>query len=254
MTNPLLQPTDLPAFSAIRPEHVEPAIDALLAQNRAALEPLLESGLPFTWDNFIRPLEDMSDRLNRAWSPVGHLNAVMNSPELRTAYNACLPKLSDYYTELGQNERLHQAYRAIKEGLEYQRLDAAQRTVIDHALRDFHLSGVDLPEQQKARFKAIMQSLSQLQSKFQENVLDATQNWRKHITDEAELAGLPESARSLARQTAAQQGLEGWLLTLEFPCYQPVLTYADNRELRRESVHGLCDAGLGAGTRCRALG
>ncbi len=234
MSNPLLTLTDLPAFAAIRPEHVEPAIDELLARNRAELEQLLDRGPPFTWENLIYPIEEMHDRLNKAWSPVNHLNAVMNSPELRAAYNACLPKLSEYYTELGQNERLYSAYRAIEEGPDYARLDAAQQTVIEHALRDFHLSGVDLPAEHKARYKAIMQSLAQLQSKFQENVLDATQAWKKHITDEAELAGLPESAKSLARQTAERQGLEGWLLTLEFPSYQPVLSYADNRELRRE--------------------
>jgi oligopeptidase A len=234
MNNLLLEMTDLPAFSTIRPEHVEPAIDELLARNRAQLENLLNNGPPFSWDSLIRPIEDMDDRLNRAWSPVGHLNAVMNSPELRSAYNACLPKLSEYYTELGQNERLYQAYHSIQEGPEYPRLDTAQKTVIDHALRDFHLSGVDLAPEHKARFKAIMQSLSQLQSTFQENVLDATQAWKKPITAATELAGLPESAKSLARQTAGREGLDGWLLTLEFPSYQPVMSYADNRELRRE--------------------
>ena len=196
MSNPLLTLTDLPAFAAIRPEHVEPAIDELLARNRAELEQLLDREPPFTWDNLIYPIEEMHDRLNKAWSPVSHLNAVMNSPELRAAYNACLPKLSEYYTELGQNERLYSAYRAIEESPDYARLDAAQKTVIEHALRDFHLSGVDLPAEHKARYKAIMQSLASLQSKFQENVLDATQAWKKHINDEAELAGLPESAIS----------------------------------------------------------
>ena len=234
MHNPLLTLTDLPAFAAIRPEYMEPAIDELLARNRAELERLLDREPPFTWKNLIYPLEEMQDRLNKAWSPVSHLNAVMNSPELRAAYNACLPKLSEYYTEFGQNERLYRAYRAIEEGPDYARLDAPQQTVIDHALRDFHLSGVDLPEAHKARYKAIMQALAQLQSKFQENVLDATQAWKKHITAEADLAGLPESAKSLARQTAERQGLEGWLLTLEFPSYQPVLNYADRRELRQE--------------------
>jgi oligopeptidase A len=176
----------------------------------------------------------MNDRLNRVWSPVSHLNAVMNAEALRAAYNACLPRLSEYSTEIGQNERPYQAYQSIAKGPEYTHLDAAQRKVIEDALRDFRLSGVALPAGQKDRFKAIMQSLSRLQSKFSENVLDATQAWKKHVTDETELTGLPDSARSLAHQAARREGLEGWLLNLEFPSYLPVMSYADNRELRRE--------------------
>ncbi|HXH04162.1 MAG TPA: oligopeptidase A [Candidatus Competibacteraceae bacterium] len=236
MANPLLDAGDLPPFSAIRPEHAEPAVDALLTENRARLELLLEAGAPYTWDNLIAPIEAMEDRLSRAWSPVNHLNAVMNSDAWRAAYNACLPKLSAYYTELGQNERLYQAYRSIAEGPEYARLDAAQRKVIDDALRDFRLSGVSLPPEQKARFKQIMQRLSQLGAKFSENLLDATQGWKKHIgpAEEGRLAGLPDSARALARQSAEREGLTGWLLTLEFPSYLPVLNYADDRALREE--------------------
>lgn len=233
-SNPLLDMTDLPSFTTIRPEHVEPAIDELLAQNRARLEELLDANTTYTWDNLIRPIEDMEDRLSRAWSPVSHLNAVMNSEALRAAYNACLPKLSEYATEVGHNERLYQAYQAIAEGGEYARLDAAQQRVIDNALRDFRLSGIVLAAEHKARYKAIMQSLSQLQSKFSENVLDATQAWKKHVTDEAVLAGLPDFTKDLARQRAERENLEGFLLTLEFPSYFPVMSYADNDELRRE--------------------
>ena len=234
MSNPLLELAELPAFSKIRPEHVEPAIDQLLATNRAILETLLTANATFTWDNLLRPLEEMDERLNRAWSPVSHLNAVMNSEAWRSVYNVCLPKLSDYFTERGHNERLYNAYSTIQERPEYGRLNSAQQAVINHALRDFHLSGVALAPEHKARFKAIMQSLSQLQTKFQENVLDATQAWQKHLSDETELAGLPDSAKSLARQTAARAGLTGWLLTLEFPAYLAVMNYADNRDLRRE--------------------
>ncbi|MDQ2696660.1 MAG: oligopeptidase A [Pseudomonadota bacterium] len=233
MTNPLLDTADLPAFSAIRPEHVEPAIDALLARNRARLEELL-AGTGYTWDSLIRPIEEMDDDLNRAWAPVRHLNAVMNCEALRAAYNACLPRLSEYATEWGQNEDLYNAYRSIAGGCEYPRLDAAQKKVIDDALRDFRLSGVALPAQAKARYKAIMQELSTLSAKFSENVLDATQAWRKPITDERQLAGLPESAMAGARQAAQRESLDGWLLTLELPSYLPVLSYADDRDLRRE--------------------
>ncbi|MCB1879598.1 MAG: M3 family metallopeptidase, partial [Gammaproteobacteria bacterium] len=153
--------------------------------------------------------------------------------ELRQVYNACLPKLSEYATEMGQNERLFNAYQAVAEGSE--ELDPAQRKLLQNSLRDFHLSGVDLPAEKKARFKEISQQLSKLASQFEENLLDATNAWSKLITDQSELAGLPESALQLARQTAQQRGEpEGWMLTLEFPSYLPVMTYADNRELRRE--------------------
>jgi len=234
MTNPLLQSGELPAFSTIRAEHVVPAIDQLTAQNRLEREALLSGGGPYSWENFIAPIEAMEDRLSRAWSPVSHLNGVMHSAELREAYNACLPKLSAYATEFNQDQRLFEAYQSIRDGDEYQRMDSAQQKVIDDALRDFRLSGVALPPEQKARYGEIMQTLSSLGAKFQENVLDATQAWKKHITDETLLVGLPDSARELARQAASREGLEGWLLTLEFPSYLPVMNYAENRELRRE--------------------
>ncbi len=230
--NPLLNLSGLPPFSRIRPEHVEPAIDRLLAEGREQIAALLDQGAPYTWDNLIEPLERLDDRIGRAWSPVSHMNSVVDSEPLRAAYNACLPKLSDYATEIGQNERLQAAYQAVADGDEA--LDHAQRKLLENALRDFHLSGVDLPEAEKARFKEISQALSQLTTKYSENLLDATHAWSKLITDVEQLAGLPESALDLARQTAEQRGEEGWLLTLEFPSYLPVMNYADDRELRRE--------------------
>ena len=233
MHNPLLEMEGLPPFSQIQPEHVEPAIDQLLKLSREQTELLLSNGQPFTWANLIAPLERLDDRLGRTWSPVSHMNSVVNSEELRQVYNACLPKLSEYATEMGQNERLFNAYQAVAEGSE--ELDPAQRKLLQNSLRDFHLSGVDLPAEKKARFKEISQQLSKLASQFEENLLDATNAWSKLITDQSELAGLPESALQLARQTAQQRGEpEGWMLTLEFPSYLPVMTYADNRELRRE--------------------
>lgn len=233
MTNPLLELEGLPPFSRIKPEHVEPALDQLLKTCREKTEALLRSGEPFTWANLIDPLERLDDRLGRAWSPVNHMNSVVNSDELRQAYNACLPKLSEYATEMGQNERLFNAYKAVAESGES--FNPAQRKLLDNALRDFRLSGVDLPAEKKARFKEISRQLSELGSQFEENLLDATNAWTKLITDEQALAGLPESALDLARQTAQQRGeQQGWLLTLEFPSYLPVMTYADNRELRRE--------------------
>ncbi len=231
MENPLIDMPGLPPFGRILPEQVEPAIDSLLARNRASIAELAQAGGLATWENFIEPLEILGDGLERAWSPVGHLNAVMNSAALRAAYNACLPKLSDYATELGQNRALFEGYRTVAA---QEHLDATQRKLLDNALRDFHLSGVDLPPDQQGRFRVIDQELSRLAAKFSENLLDATNAWHKHIEDEAQLAGLPESARALARQTAEQRGETGWVLTLDFPSYQPVMTYADDPTLRRE--------------------
>ncbi|MDQ4147910.1 MAG: oligopeptidase A [Pseudomonadota bacterium] len=234
MDNPLLNMQGLPAFSQIRPEHVEPAIDTLLAENRARIDDLLTKSGKYTWENLIHPLEMMDDRLSRVWSPVRHMNSVVNSEALRVAYNACLPKLSEYGTELGQNERLFHAYQSIRNSDTFARLDVAQRKTIEDALRDFRLSGVHLPAADKERLKAIQQELSRAQSKFEENLLDATRAWKKHITDEAKLSGLPESALAMAQQTARNNGLKGWQLTLETPSFIAVMTYADDRELRRE--------------------
>ena len=232
MHNPLLQQTGLPAFSQIKPEHVEPAINQLLAANRQRIATLLDTVEAASWDNLVEPIEEYEDRLGRAWSPVSHLNSVLNSDALRAAYNACLPKLSDYSTEMGHNEELYAAYKAVAE--QASALDEAQRKVLENALRDFHLSGVDLPTDKKARFKAISQELSQLTSKYSENVLDANNAWSKGIDDPKALSGLPQSALDLARQTAQQREQDGWLLTLDYPSYFPVMTYADDAALRRE--------------------
>ncbi|MGD9163397.1 MAG: oligopeptidase A [Chromatiales bacterium] len=233
MNNPLLEMEGLPAFTHITPEIIEPAIDQLLAENRNAIRQLLESGQQYDWKNLVEPLEKLDDRLSRAWSPVNHMNFVVNSDDLRKAYNACLPKLSDYATEMGHNSALYEAYKAVSSNRE--ELDVAQNKLLDNALLDFHLSGVDLAPQKKQRYKEISQALSQLTTKFEENLLDATNAWSKLVTDESELAGLPESALALAAQTARQRDhREGWLLTLDYPSYLPVMTYADNRELRRE--------------------
>ncbi|HHJ39644.1 MAG: oligopeptidase A [Methylothermaceae bacteria B42] len=234
MTNPLLENYEFPPFSKIQPDHVEPAIDKILSENRRAVEHLLEQNKDYHWDNLIRPLEDIDDRLDKAWSPVRHLNSVVNTEALRQAYNACLPKLSEYATDLGQNRALYEAHKAIHDGNEFQQLDPAQKKIIRDALRDFKLAGVALEEDKKARFKAIEQALSKLSSRFEENLLDATNAWTKLIEDESQLAGVPETAKAVARQAAQAKSLEGWLLTLEFPCYAAVMTFADDRVLRRE--------------------
>ena len=232
--NPLLNFTGLPPFSQIKPEHIEPAIDQILDDNRRLLTALLEANNKPDWETLVEPIEDMMDKLSAIWSPVSHMNSVVNSDALRDAYNACLEKLSEYYTELGQNEQLFKAYQAIANSDAYAQLDDVQTKVIQNEMRDFRLSGIALSADKKQRYREIMQQLSKLTSKFGENVLDATQAWSKLITDENMLDGLPDSAIALLKQQAEADDKQGWLLNLEFPSYYPVITYANNRELRRE--------------------
>jgi oligopeptidase A len=232
MTNPLLQATQLPRFSAIEPAHVEPAVRQLLDDNRRELAALLDSGAE-GWEGLVAPIERMHHRLSCAWSPVGHLNGVMNSDELRAAYNACLPLLTAYHTEIAQNERLCAAYQRVADR-EGDRLEEAQKTLVMHALRDFRLSGVSLPEDSKRRFGELMERLATVQSKFDENVLDATNAWSRRAADAAELAGLPEATVRRARKAAEDAGHDGWRLALDAPNYQAVMTHAENEALRRE--------------------
>ncbi len=234
MNNPLLANSTLPMFSQIKPEHIVPAIDQLLNEARSSVSQHLQATQHYTWLNLIEPLEDVDDKLNKAWSPVSHMNSVINSDELRDAYNACLPKLSAYSTEMGQNEGLFKAYRFIAESAEFATLDTAQQKIIRNALRDFLLSGIDLDQQKQQRYKEISLELSALASNYEENLLDATNAWSKLIRDEQDLAGLPESALAQAKQTADSNNETGWMITLQFPSYISVMTYADNRELRRE--------------------
>ena len=231
-TNPLLDIPYLPAFSTIQAEHVIPALETVLQDNRAWLADTLARPTAFTWETLVTPMNEAANRLDRMWSPVSHMNAVVNTETLRQAYNTCLPTLSDYHTEVGQNPELYAAIKAIRE--QDTALNSAQRKSLDDSLLGFKLSGIALSDDEKAVYRRISQDLSQLTSRFSDNVLDATNAWTKHITDVAELAGLPESALAMAAQTAQQRGLDGWVLTLQFPSYIAVMTYADNRELRAE--------------------
>ncbi|WP_455376089.1 oligopeptidase A [Kaarinaea lacus] len=233
MTNPLLEFDGLPPFSKISPEHIEPAIDHILTESNRAIDALFETQNDFNWENLIQPLENIQDRISKVWSPIGHLNAVLNSDPLRTAYNNSLEKLTKFNTEVSQDKRIYQAYRQIKDSDEFSSYNQAQQKVITDALRDFHLSGIDLPEDKQKRYKEIKQQLSKLTSSFGDNVLDATHAWKKHVSNKTDLEGLPESALSMLAQTAKQNDAEGWMLTLDFPCYFAVMSYADNRELRK---------------------
>lgn len=234
MTNPLLKTTPLPLFSQIKPEHVLPAIQEALKNCRHTIETVLTKNSQYTWDNLIQPIDEMDEKFSRAWSPVSHLNSVKNSPELREAYEACLPLLSEYSTWVGQHKPLYQAYKQIKESEEYTKLTKAQKKVIDNALRDFELSGIGLPEDEQKRYGEIVAKLSELSSKYSNNVLDATMGWTKLITNLDDLTGMPESALAAAKEQAKAKGQEGWLLTLDIPSYLPIMTYCDNRDLRFE--------------------
>ena len=250
--NPLLQDFDLPPYSQIKPEHVEPAVDQILADSRATIAELLQSQQSNpSWSGLVLALDEINARLGRAWSPVSHLNAVCNNAELRAAYEACLPKLSEFWTEMGQNKPLFQAYEALAASPEAAGFDVAQKTILEHALRDFRLSGIDLPAEQQKRYGEIQMKLSELTSKFSNQLLDATQAWTKHVTDEAALSGLTDSAKAQMAQAAEARGLDGWLITLEFPSYFAVMTYADDRALREEVYAAYCtrasDQGPNAG-------
>ncbi|GAA4894267.1 oligopeptidase A [Ferrimonas pelagia] len=234
MSNPLLDPQDLPAFSQIKPEYVEPAVTAALDHCRAVVEQTLAAGGPWHWDNLVAPIDAAEDKLSRIWSPIGHMNSVVSNDALRAAHDACLPLLSEYSTWLGQHKPLYDAYKALAASEGFAALSQAQRKVIDNALRDFELSGIGLPEAEQQRYGEIVSRLSELSSQYSNQVLDATNAWTKLIADEAELAGLPEYALAAAKQAAELREMEGYLLTLEFPSYLAVMTYADDAELRRE--------------------
>jgi oligopeptidase A len=230
--NPLLDISGLPCFAEIKPEHVTPAVDELLTRNRALTAKLLADGAQPTWENFIQPFEDANELLSRAWGQVGHLNMVMNGPELREVYNANLPKVTQYYAELSQNLALYQKYKAIRNGAAYAALNAEQRKVIENELRDFRLGGAELPEEKKARFMAIQEELSELTSKFSDNLLDATNAYTCDVADEKEISGIPADECQVAAEAAQEAGKSGWLFTLKAPSYGPVMQYADNRSLR----------------------
>ncbi|WP_061014924.1 oligopeptidase A [Photobacterium leiognathi] len=234
MSNPLLTMTDLPPFAHIKPEHIKPAVEKAIADCRENVESVLMEMAEPTWETICAPLAETDDRLSRIWSPVGHLNGVKNSPELREAYESCLPLLSDYSTWLGQHKGLYEAYKALKASDKFAELSKAQQKSIKDALKEFELSGIGLPAQEQARYGEISKRLSELSSKFSNNVLDATMAWSKVITDVEQLSGLPESVLLAAKANAEAKGEEGYLFTLDMPSYQPVMTYCDNRELRAE--------------------
>ncbi len=231
-SNPLLEADGLPRFSAIRPEHVEPAIDAILADYRQRIDALLAPDAPRSFDAVLLAGEALEDRLNRAWAPVSHLHGVADSDALRKAYAAAQEKIVEHASELGQNRELYAAIAAVGEAPSTAALAPAARALIVHALRDFRLAGVALEEPARTRFRDIASELARLATEFEEAVLDATDAWSEPITEEAGLAGIPATGRAVLRAAAAEQGADGWRVTLKPPSVQAVLTHADDRALR----------------------
>ena len=230
--NPLLDFSDLPRFDTVQPEHVKPAIESLLTAGRELVERLTADTTPATWTDFAGALSDGLEPFGRAWGIVGHLHSVNDIPAWREAYNEMLPEVSRFYAELGQNLKLFEKYKALRDSAEYATLTVEQKKIVNNEVRDFRLSGAELPEDQKPRFQAIMEELSQLSAKFAENLLDATNAFAEVITDESLLAGLPADAKEAAKTAAEKAGVDGWRFSLQAPSYGPVMQYADNRELR----------------------
>lgn len=232
MSNPLLDTVGLPAFHAIKPRHIEPAIDQVLNDHREALARLAEPGLQHTWSSLVEPMEDMQHRLDCVWSPVSHLNAVANNDELREAYNACLTKLTEFATELGQNRALYEAFESLNER-HGDAFDATQRKLMANTLRDFRLAGVHLDDASRQSVRELMLELSALQAKFEENLMDASNAFSHVVTDKNELAGLPEQAVARAAHEAKARDLEGWWFGLDFPSYFAIVAHADSEPLRK---------------------
>ncbi len=236
MDNPLLDFTALPRFADVRPDHITPAVDQVLANARAVVAAVTQPDTPASWDALMAPLADATEKISWVWDPVSHLNAVVNTPELREAYNSNLAKLSEFYTELGQNLALFAKVKALAASADYAGLSAARRQIIEHQLRDFRLSGAELPDAEKTRFAEIQARLSELSARFSQNVLDATDGFARYIDDVAELDGLPDDVLEMMRAAAEADGKPGYKLKLHFPFYFPVMQYANHRTLR-ESMY-----------------
>jgi oligopeptidase A len=232
VSNPLLHHTGLPKFNEITPANISPAIDSLLVEGRALIETMASSETIPSWQNFALQLENLDEKISRAWSQVGHMNAVVNNPELRAAYNENLAKLTDFYSDLSQDERLYAKYKAIQASPEFSKLSQTQQKIINNEVRDFKLGGAELAADKKARFKEISEELSKLGAKFEENVLDTTNDYSLYEIDKSKLSGIPEDVLVAAQEAASSDGKAGYKFTLHFPSYMPVLQYADNRSLR----------------------
>ena len=246
-SNPLLDFSDLPRFDAIKPEHVTSAIDSLIAEANAVVAQLEAPLDEVTWAT-LAPLDDVGERLGRAWGVVGHLNHVVDTPELRATYNENQPKVVEFSTALSQNEALFTKYKQLRESAGFAALSDTRKRIVENALRDFRLGGAELAADKKERFAEIQEQQSQLSTRFSENVLDATNDYKLVVDNEAELAGLPDDVKAAAKAAAERDGKTGWLFTLHFPSYFPILQFSTNRALRetiyRATATKASDAGI----------
>ncbi len=234
MSNPLLDFSGLPRFAEIQNEHITPAIETLLKENRAVIEKIRSDDRTPTWQTFVQPMTDANERLSRAWGQVSHLNAVMNTPQLRETYNANLPLITQFYAELSQDVKLFEKFKQLRAGEGFDQLTPARKKIIENELRDFRLGGAELPADKKQRFMQIQEELSKLSSTFSDNLLDATNAYSLLIEDAKAVIGIPDDVLQTAQQLAAADGKTGWKFTLHMPSYLPVLQYADNRDLREQ--------------------
>ncbi len=246
-SNPLLDFSGLPRFDLFKPEHVTPAIEQLIKEAADVVARLEAPSDTVTWDNFVVPLEEATERLGRAWGVVNHLNHVADTPELRATYNENQPKVIEFWTSIGQNEALFAKYKMLRASSEYDSLSPARKRIVENALRDFRLGGAELPEDKKQRFAEIQEQQSATSTRFSQNVLDATNDYKLLVESEEELSGIPDDVKAAARASAERDGKAGWQFTLHFPSYYPVLQFCDNRALRetiyRASSTKASDAG-----------
>ena len=244
--NPLLGQTDIPRFNDIRAEHIQPALETIINDNRAAIEALIEQGTA-NWEHFVQPFEELDERLSRMWDAASHLNSVLDDETFRDSYRNCLPLISDYTTDIAQDERIYRLFQKVHDNPDFESLSVAQRKIVDNALRDFRLSGVSLPVDKKQRFKAIQSELSTLNNQYDQNLLDATDAYSLHIEDEAAFKGLPDTALALAREEAGNRGLDGCVFTLKAPSYIPFIMFCEDRNLRRQMYEAFVTRASDAG-------
>jgi len=238
MTNPILFRDSLPLFDQIKPSHISPAIEGILKEANSLIHALKVMGGSISWENFVEPIEMVSEKISRAWGQIEHLNAVVNSDDLRKAYNDNLIKLTEFYTNLSQDEALYKKYQSLKDGEIFKSLTPSQKRIIDNVLREFKLGGAELNELEKARFKVIQEKLAKLSTQFEENILDATNEFSIFVGDADDLQGIPEENIKKAQSEAIEDKKEGYKFTLHFPSYLPVMQYAEDRNLREKLYRG----------------
>jgi len=238
MTNPILFRDSLPLFDQIKPSHISPAIEGILKEANSLIHSLKVMGGSISWENFVEPIEMVSEKISRAWGQIEHLNAVVNSDDLRKAYNDNLIKLTEFYTNLSQDEALYKKYQSLKDGEIFESLTPSQKRIIDNVLREFKLGGAELNELEKARFKVIQEKLAKLSTQFEENILDATNEFSIFVGDADDLQGIPEENIKKAQSEAIEDKKEGYKFTLHFPSYLPVMQYAEDRNLREKLYRG----------------